>query len=161
MKTPPKSNIYTVANKISKLNLPDSIDVNQGEKVNLPQTVTATLGNGAQSQVTILWDDIDTSKVGQASITGTIKETNDTVTEKVNVLSKTSKDNTAKDTNINSNTDNAAKADKTSNVGNVDNKTTSNATKTSDNNPIILAIVSSLMALTLCFTMAKKKKISK
>ncbi|WP_207706231.1 rhamnogalacturonan lyase [Clostridium sp. HBUAS56017] len=53
MKTPPKSNIYTIGNKVTRLNLPDSINVNKNEKINLPQKIVGTFNNGFDHEVTI------------------------------------------------------------------------------------------------------------
>jgi rhamnogalacturonan endolyase len=169
MKTPDKPNIYTINSKITALTINDSIDINQGDTFALPQNVLATFNNGTKKPVSVTWDKIDTSKAGQISVNGVIQDTNQKVTQSINIVA--SKPITPSNTDTNTNTNKDANANtnennnKTENTNatststpTTDNNTKTNTSKTSDNSPIVLAIIFSILALATCTVLATKKR---
>ena len=63
-----------------------SVEVNKGEIAKLPDTLTATYADGQVKEVEVIWDDVDTSKIGTYVVNGTVKDYAQKVTVTVYVV---------------------------------------------------------------------------
>ncbi|WP_243735045.1 pectinesterase family protein [Paenibacillus turpanensis] len=74
---------------ITSIVKPADRTVMQGNTAVLPQTVTAVYSDGAQKAVGVIWDTVDTSKVGTIEVHGTVDGFAAGVTIKVTITAKT------------------------------------------------------------------------
>ncbi|MCX7884039.1 MAG: Ig-like domain-containing protein [Caloramator sp.] len=59
------------------------VTVNEGQKVNLPETVKAKMSDGTEKEVAVKWDTVDTTKAGEYTVNGTVEGTTLKATVKV------------------------------------------------------------------------------
>lgn len=162
MKTPSKPNIYTVNGSVKALTLADSIDVTQGESFSLPQNVLATFGNGTKKTVSLTWDKVDTSKTGQFTVNGVIQDTNQKVTQTINIVDKKQSTNPNIDPNKSETTPKTEGTNTSTTFDTSIDTPENNTTKTGDNSSIFLIATASLLALATCiFLIARKKSKNK
>ncbi|MBD7909960.1 Ig-like domain-containing protein [Clostridium cibarium] len=158
MKTPAKPNIYTPNNRVTSLTLADSIDITQGDNYTLPQNILATFNNGSKKPVSVIWDTINTSKLGQATVNGTIEDTNQTVVQNINIVASKNATQSNTDTKQYTNEDANSNNNETSTT-NTNSNTKNNISQTSDSTPIIFITSVSILTLATCIVFATKKKL--
>ncbi|MDS0525776.1 Ig-like domain-containing protein [Clostridium sp. SHJSY1] len=133
------------------------MDVNQGESFSLPENVLATFGNGTKKTVSVTWNKIDTSKTGQFIVNGVIQDTNQKVTQTINIVEKKQLTQPTVDPNKN---ENNPKPEDTNTLTNPDpsiDDPENNTAKTSDNNSIFLLTAASLLALSSCIFLIARR----
>ena len=72
---------------ITEITMPSAITVSEGETVNLPSTVTATLSDGTQKQVAVTWGSVS-NEVGTQTVSGTVEGYTGSVSISVTILEK-------------------------------------------------------------------------
>ncbi|MDO5521873.1 MAG: cellulose binding domain-containing protein [bacterium] len=75
-------------NYITSVKKPSAVEVFVGETASLPETVNATYVNDTTKDVAVLWDRVDTSKVGEVTVEGTVENYAEKVAITVNVIKK-------------------------------------------------------------------------
>lgn len=80
--------INVIDSNITKVEKPDVITVQQGTKAQLPARVLVTYKDKTQGYETVVWENVDTSQLGEQYVKGTIGNDGFTITIKVNVVSE-------------------------------------------------------------------------
>lgn len=80
--------INVIDSNIIKVEKPDVITVKQGSKAQLPAQVLVTYKDKTQGYEKVVWEDVDTSKLGEQYVKGVLGNDGFTITIKVNVVSE-------------------------------------------------------------------------
>lgn len=77
---------------ITEVKPSEAITVEQGSVAKLPDTVTAVYNNGENRQIAVVWDEVDTSIIGDVKVKGTVKGFDSGTSINVSVVKATSID---------------------------------------------------------------------